>query len=215
MPPTTKNRAHDPCRAGLARQLITRRKDGDLRYQEATISPVVDAGDAITQFIAVKRDDGAARRGGGTRTCACALLSDAVECIDEGLALFDADDRLLLHNRRFIAIPFLAERRELAGLRFEETGAAGLAAGAIGDPKALTDPRLDRRASAPASKSASAPRSAAGRRTLDRGEGAPHRRRRIVGVCDITDLQRREAATVEERTPPKSPTVPRRRSWPI
>jgi PAS domain S-box-containing protein len=37
-------------------EMITRRKDGDLRYQEATISPVVDASGEILHFIAVKRD---------------------------------------------------------------------------------------------------------------------------------------------------------------
>jgi signal transduction histidine kinase len=35
---------------------LRRRKDGDLRYQEATISPVVDASGEILHFIAVKRD---------------------------------------------------------------------------------------------------------------------------------------------------------------
>jgi PAS domain S-box-containing protein len=37
-------------------ELIARRKDGELRYQEATISPVLDAFGAILHFIAVKRD---------------------------------------------------------------------------------------------------------------------------------------------------------------
>jgi PAS domain S-box-containing protein len=37
-------------------ELIARRKDGDLRYQEATISPVIDASGQIAHFIAVKRD---------------------------------------------------------------------------------------------------------------------------------------------------------------
>jgi signal transduction histidine kinase len=37
-------------------ELIARRKDGDLRYQEATISPVIDASGQILHYIAVKRD---------------------------------------------------------------------------------------------------------------------------------------------------------------
>ncbi len=37
-------------------ELIARRKDGDLRYQEATISPVFDGSGQIAHFIAVKRD---------------------------------------------------------------------------------------------------------------------------------------------------------------
>jgi PAS domain S-box-containing protein len=37
-------------------ELIARRKNGDLRHQEATISPVIDASGEIPHFIAVKRD---------------------------------------------------------------------------------------------------------------------------------------------------------------
>jgi PAS domain S-box-containing protein len=184
-------------------ELITRRKDGDLRYQEATISPVVDAGGAITQFIAVKRDVTERRAAAAALEHAHALLSDAVECIDEGLALFDADDRLLLHNRRFIAIlPFLAEQRELAGLRFEEIVRLALAAGAIGDPKALTDAegwiveRLRQHQN---------PLFGALDLRLADGRWIEVKERRtdaggIVGVwSDITELQRREAATVEAK----------------
>ena len=184
-------------------ELITRRKDGDLRYQEATISPVVDAGGAITQFIAVKRDVTERRAAAAALEHAHALLSDAVECIDEGLALFDADDRLLLHNRRFTAILSVpGGAAELAGLRFEEIVRLALAAGAIGDPKALTDPegwiveRLRQHQN---------PLFGALDLRLADGRWIEVKERRtdaggIVGVwSDITELQRREAATVEAK----------------
>jgi PAS domain S-box-containing protein len=184
-------------------ELIARRKDGDLRYQEATISPVVDAGGAITQFIAVKRDVTERRAAEAALAHAHAMLADAVECIAEGLALFDAEDRLILHNRKFTTIfPFLAEQRELAGMRFEEMVRLALAAGAIGDPKALVDPegwvderlRLHRN---PLFGDLDL-RLADGRwiEVKERRTGAGG----IVGVwSDITELQRREAATVEAK----------------
>jgi len=184
-------------------ELIARRKDGDLRYQEATVSPVVDAGGAITQFIAVKRDVTERRAAAAALEHAHALLADAVECIDEGLALFDAEDRLLLHNRKFTAIfPFLAEQRELAGMRFEEMVRLALAAGAISDPKALADPEgwLAER-----QRLHQNPLFGALDLRLADGRWIEVKERRtdaggIVGVwSDITELQRREAAVIEAK----------------
>ena len=184
-------------------ELVARRKDGEPCYQEATISPVVDAGGAITQFIAVKRDVTERRAAEAALAHAHAMLADAVECIAEGLALFDAEDRLILHNRKFTTIfPFLAEQRELAGMRFEEMVRLALAAGAIGDPKALVDPEgwVDERL-----RLHQNPlfgdldlRLADGRwiEVKERRTGAGG----IVGVwSDITELQRREAAVIEAK----------------
>ena len=184
-------------------ELIARRKDGDLRYQEATVSPVVDAGGTITQFIAVKRDVTERRAAAAALEHAHALLADAVECIDEGLALFDAEDRLIVHNRKFTTIlPFLGAQRDLAGMRFEEMVRLALVAGAISDPKALTDPegwlaerlRLHQN-----------PLFGALDLRLADGRWIEVKERRtdaggIVGVwSDITELQRREAATIEAK----------------
>jgi two-component system cell cycle sensor histidine kinase PleC len=119
------------------------------------------------------------------------------------LALFDAEDRLILHNRKFTAIlPFLAGQRELAGMRFEEIVRLALAAGAISDPKAMTDAEgwLAERLRLHQNPLFGALdlRMADGRwievkeRRTDAGG--------IVGVwSDITELQRREAATIEAK----------------
>ena len=184
-------------------ELIARRKDGELRYQEATISPVVEPGGAITQFIAVKRDVTERRAAETALAHAHAMLADAVECIAEGLALFDAEDRLILHNRKFITIlPFLAEQRELAGMRFEDLVRLALDAGAIGDPRALTDPEgwLAERV-----RQHRNPLFGALDLRLSDGRWIEIKERRtdaggVVGVwSDITELQRREAATVEAK----------------
>ena len=184
-------------------ELVARRKDGALRYQEATVSPVVDAGGAVTQFIAVKRDVTERRTAEAALEHAHAMLADAVECIADGLALFDAEDRLILHNRKFTAIfPFLAQQRPLAGMRFEELVRLSLAAGAISDPKASANPegwvverlRLHQN-----------PLFGALDLRLADGRWIEVKERRtdaggIVGVwSDITELQRREAAVIEAK----------------
>jgi PAS domain S-box-containing protein len=184
-------------------ELIARRKDGELRYQEATVSPVVGAGGAITHFIAVKRDVTERRAAEAALTHAHAMLADAVECIDEGLALFDAEDRLILHNRKFTSIfPFLSEQRDLAGIRFEDLVRLALAAGAIEDPKAVADPEAW---VAERLRLHGNPLFGALDLRLSDGRWIEVKERRtdaggVVGVwSDITELQRREAATIEAK----------------
>lgn len=47
-------------------------------------------------------------------------LSDAIESISEGFALFDADDRLIIRNRRFVELFPGLEEVVVEGIRFED-----------------------------------------------------------------------------------------------
>src|SRR5215813_12435967 len=122
-------------------ELIARRKDGAVVYQDATVSPIVDSSGAIAHFVAVKRDVTARRQAEVALEQARTLLADAIDSISEGLALFDAGDRLILHNRRFLDIyPLLPRDRALLGLSFEDLARIGVSAGVLADPLACTDP---------------------------------------------------------------------------
>src|SRR4029434_10296564 len=68
-------------------ELIARRKDGDLRYQEATISPVVDASGEILHFIAVQRDITEQKR----REVAVVRAKDAAEQVNRAKTTFLAN----------------------------------------------------------------------------------------------------------------------------
>ena len=64
-----------------------------------------------------------------------ATLVDAIECLNESFALFDADDRLLLCNRKYVQNFTDAERfEEIAGMRFEDLVRASLAKGEVIEP---------------------------------------------------------------------------------
>jgi PAS domain S-box-containing protein len=184
-------------------ELIARRRDNDTRYQEATISPVLDTGGAIQHFVAIKRDVTARRIAETSLETARTLLADTIDSISEGLALFDADDCLVLHNGRFLdAHEFLPRDRSLAGLTFKEFLRRGLAAGAFADPVAAAAPdawvgaRL-RRHRNPTDRPIEQP--------MANGRWARVTERRtngggIVGVwTDITEAKRREAAVIEAK----------------
>lgn len=179
-------------------ELIARRRDGEVRYQEATISPVKDAAGSNVQYIAVKRDVTARRIAESALDRARTLLADAIESIPDGLAMFDVDDRLVFYNNRFLdAHSFLARDRNHKGFRFEELIRQGVAAGAFAgaavedDPQGWIDMRLyqHRRAADQAIEQ----RLSDGRwlRIMERRTSNGG----IVGIwTDITELKRREAA---------------------
>jgi diguanylate cyclase (GGDEF)-like protein/PAS domain S-box-containing protein len=75
-------------------------------------------------------------------------LTDALDVIPEGIALFDADDRYIMWNRRYSEI-YAANHVELcAGMLFEDTLRAGLAdklhTDAVGREEAWVAERLER-----------------------------------------------------------------------
>jgi PAS domain S-box-containing protein len=184
-------------------ELIARRRDNQTRYQEATISPVMDANGAIQHFVAIKRDVTSRRIAETSLETARTLLADTIDSISEGLALFDADDGLVLHNSRFLEVhAFLPRDRSLAGLTFEDVLRRGLAAGAFLDSEASGNPegwlkaRL-RRHRNPTDQPLEQPM-ADGRwvRVTERRTNGGG----IVGVwTDITDSKRREAAVLEAK----------------
>jgi len=184
-------------------ELIARRRDNETRYQEATISPVLDTGGQIQHFVAIKRDVTARRIAETALETARTLLADTIESISEGLALFDADGCLVLHNSRFLdAHDFLPRDRSLTGLTFEDVLRAGLAAGAFVDADAAANPdawiaaRL-RRHRNPTDQPIEQPM-AGGRwvRITERRTNGGG----IVGVwTDISESKRREGAVMEAK----------------
>jgi PAS domain S-box-containing protein len=183
-------------------ELIARRRDNETRYQEATISPVMDANGTIQHFVAIKRDVTSRRIAETSLETARTLLADTIDSISEGLALFDPDDGLVLHNTRFLeAHPFLPRGRSLTGMTFEEVLRCGLAAGAFvdsrgADPETWLKARL-RRHRDPTDQPIEQPM-ADGRwiRVTERRTNGGG----IVGVwADITDSKRREVAVLEAK----------------
>ncbi|MGH6719998.1 MAG: ATP-binding protein, partial [Alphaproteobacteria bacterium] len=75
--------------------------DGQGRYNRLTGVPVFDGGGRFAGFRGVGTDITAELAAESRAEDAQKRLIDAVEAISEGLALYDASDRLILGNRRF------------------------------------------------------------------------------------------------------------------
>jgi signal transduction histidine kinase len=56
-------------------------------------------------------------------------LRDAIESIDAGFVLFDADDRLVMRNEKYLdLLPYLRGRDDIIGMRYEDIVRVGVAA---------------------------------------------------------------------------------------
>jgi PAS domain S-box-containing protein len=102
-------------------EFAVRRKDASQCWIEINVLPVVQSGDPACGFIITARDVSARREGERARRLAEAQFRDAVDNINEGLAIFDADDRLVICNKRFLqTVPHLRALGELQGRTYEE-----------------------------------------------------------------------------------------------
>ena len=64
-------------------------------------------------------------------------MGDAIESLSDGFAWFDADDRMIMHNRRFLEFfPFMADMGDLTGLPFIE-----MVQHPLGEVSRVADPR--------------------------------------------------------------------------
>ena len=184
-------------------ELIARRRDGAIVYQEATVSPIVDSSGDIAHYVAVKRDVSARREAEAALEQARTLLADAIDSISEGLALFDAADRLILYNGRFLdTFQHLPRDRSLVGMGFEELVRLSVRADVLAAESARTDPEAW---IAERVRQHRDPREHAIEQQLIDGRWIRITERRtgaggVVGVyADITELKRRETVVLQAK----------------
>ncbi len=125
-------------------------------------------------------------------------LKAAIDQMPSGIAIWDIDDRLLVHNEQYLTLAGLDRDAKVIGLTFEETVRNALHAGVIAMPDKIDDfvsSRVILHRGANSSREV----------TYSNGRVALIRERRlksggIVTVLgDITDLKRRERIQAEQR----------------
>ncbi|HLY88923.1 MAG TPA: ATP-binding protein, partial [Acetobacteraceae bacterium] len=149
---------------------------------------------AMRKIRDVRREMAARELADQRADAAAALLEDAVESISEGFVLFDADDRLVLCNRRYHELYPRCAKGIVVGAKFEDLLRDGLAvsqyADAAGREEAWLAERLEQHGRANANVEQ---RDRDGRWTL-----ITERRMRKGGIAglriDITALKDTEAA---------------------
>ena len=157
-------------------------KDGEFLGYVGTASD-------ITPIVAVEKRRKLAER----------RLKAAVDQMPSGIAIWDADDRLVVHNEQYLTIAGLDRGEKVVGLTFEETVRNALHAGAISLPETSVEEfvkaRVDMHQKATLSREVAY---ASGRIALIR-------ERRLKGggmvtvIGDVTDLKRRERIQTEQR----------------
>ncbi|OSI31004.1 bifunctional diguanylate cyclase/phosphodiesterase [Bradyrhizobium canariense] len=144
--------------------------------------------------IALAEAKAAAEQAEAAARAAHTHLTEALDVVPEGLAVFDKDDRLVLWNRQYTEFYAVSQEVLAAGTRFENILRAGLSRGqypeAIGREDEWLAERLARHALPRYSHEQHLPDDrwirVEERRTADGGS---------IGVrIDITDLKRREAS---------------------
>jgi len=116
---------------------------GDVRWVHAVGEPVVDERGRTTQLRGTvtditerKRHEDALTAAHDKAAAAQATLVDAIESLTEAFALFDANDRLILCNSRYVET-FTDFRRyeDIAGMTFEDLVRSSIARGEVVPPE--------------------------------------------------------------------------------
>jgi PAS domain S-box-containing protein len=85
-------------------ELTNRRKDGTTYVEEMMITPVLDEGGTIRDFIAMKQDVTERKRTEEERSFRNAVLSTQLETSIDGILVVGGNGEILSYNRRFVDI---------------------------------------------------------------------------------------------------------------
>ena len=85
-------------------ELTNRRKDGTPYVEEMTITPVLDEGGTIRNFIAMKQDVTERKRAEEERSFRNAILSTQMETSIDGVLVVGGNAEILSYNQRFVDI---------------------------------------------------------------------------------------------------------------
>jgi len=97
-----------------------RRKDGTYVWVEARIHQIPGTDDSEANFVATIRDITERRRAEEQAQRLFALLSEAIEVMDDGVAVYDSDHRLMIMNQAIQNLASDGAKRFEAGQTFEE-----------------------------------------------------------------------------------------------
>ncbi|NQU59096.1 MAG: PAS domain S-box protein, partial [Rhodospirillales bacterium] len=106
-------------------EMRNKNKNGEIYWESVSISPIQSTDGQITNFVAVKEDISERKQAEQATT----LLKNAVETISEGFAIYDADDRLVICNAKYLDIYQLSSEFIAPGTTFEDILRLGIGNG--------------------------------------------------------------------------------------
>ena len=185
-------------------EICNRKKSGEIYWVDTTIVPFLDRQKRVDGYISIRYDitkrkvaEEALEQEVLRRRKAEALLLDVIETVPDGIAAFDADDRLIVHNQAYRDCYDKSREAIQIGATFESIVRCGLENGQYALPDDLPETSQSwlearlRDHSSPGNKSTLA---LAGGRWLQAHERRSSSGNTIGTRTDITELKRREAA---------------------
>ncbi|MBA3684086.1 MAG: PAS domain S-box protein [Planctomycetes bacterium] len=129
------------------------RPDGQERWVISSAVPQTDDAGMVVGYVGTTLDISDRKRAELAQREARAQLISAIECLDAGFVMYDADERLIVCNRTYRAIYDLPEDLVLSGMRYADLMRVGLRRKPIGvDAEAWIAGQLARHRSPQASR---------------------------------------------------------------
>ncbi len=175
------------------------RQLGPLCYIKVSGKPHFDATGRFVGYFGTAADVTPIVEVENRRKLAERRLKAAIDQMPSGIAIWDSDDRLLVHNEQYLTLAGLDRDTKVIGLSFEETVRNALHAGVISMPPSAVDDFVSSRVAL--HRGANSSREV----TYSNGRVALIRERRlksggiVTALGDITDLKRRERVQTEQR----------------
>jgi PAS domain S-box-containing protein len=101
----------------------------DERWWQTNLTPIKDQDGAVVQILGIAIDITARKRAEEQAAAASTRLLSSIEGLAEGIAIFDAEDRLVLCNERYRAISPPLAKSLVPGARFEDLVRVGIRLG--------------------------------------------------------------------------------------
>ncbi|MDG3042994.1 PAS domain S-box protein [Roseicyclus marinus] len=152
--PATVARFRAALDAGLPVQgeILNQSRSGERYWLSIDIQPVHDEAGTLEGFMAVqvditeqRRQADALRRAAQEAATARATLETAVEALQDGFALYDSDDRLVICNSRYREIYAASAPAIVPGARFEDILRYGIAQGQYSEAEGREEDWVSRR----------------------------------------------------------------------
>ena len=125
-------------------ELLNYRRDGTKFWNQLSLSPVLDDDGCVTHYVGTQTDVTEQRNNIAAQIAQRQLdtanewqlvMTDAIESIRDAFGLFDADDRLILCNRRYAqTFTVFNSFEDIKGMSFEQLVRASVAKGEVIEP---------------------------------------------------------------------------------
>ncbi|GAB4397305.1 MAG: hypothetical protein OHK0048_05190 [Rhodoferax sp.] len=120
-------------------EICNRAKNGELFWVDTFIAPFIDNDGQVVKYVAIRTDITERKKAQALAQRNAELLEGSIAALDDGFALYDDQDRLVLFNQRYRELYALSAPAIRIGATFEEILRYGVAHGQYPEARDLPD----------------------------------------------------------------------------